>query len=113
MKPKITHRRRALADDESAFRPGASPRPFEDAEAAYDFAQAHDLNLVWERTRAFEKRSRTLPPDQFQRRGVLTGRGVTVCGFFSKQITRAEKDADQARRDRILAERKARRGACD
>jgi hypothetical protein len=42
----------------------------------------------------FEKRRRTLPPDQFNTRRVRTKRGITMVGLFSAAITRAEREAD-------------------
>jgi len=56
---------------------------------------------------AFEKRQRTLPPEEFKIREVLTRKGVTRVGLFSKAITRAEYLADKPRRDRLAAVRMA------
>jgi hypothetical protein len=83
--------------------------PFQDHIAARDYAEANGLDLVWEGTRAFEKRRRTLQPDQFEIRAVLTSKGVTNAGLFSKEIARAEWQSDQPRRDRVAAKRLAKR----
>jgi hypothetical protein len=81
--------------------------PFQHHAAALEYADANGLHLVWEGTQAFEKRQRTLPPDQFEIRAVLTRKGITNAGLFSKQITRAEFLADKPRRDRMAARRMA------
>ena len=83
--------------------------PFQDHIAANDYAEANGLDLVWEGTAAFKKRRRTLQPDQFEIRAVLTSKGVTNAGLFSKAIARAEWLADQPRRDRLAAKRLAKR----
>ena len=53
------------------------------------------------------KVTRTLPPEEFKIRPVLTRKGVTNVGLFSKAITRAEYLADQPRRDKLAERRMA------
>lgn len=81
--------------------------PFPDHAAALKYAEANGLELVWAGTTAFETRQRTLPPEEFKIRPVLTRKGVTNVGLFSKAITRAEYLADQPRRDKLAERRMA------
>jgi hypothetical protein len=79
-----------------------TPRPIHNDE----YAEAHGLVYAWEGTRSFEKRSRTLSPEQFQ---IVTAhtrrRGVTRVMLFSKDILKAEFEADRPRRDALAAKR--------
>jgi hypothetical protein len=59
-----------------------------------EFAERNGLDYAWAGTALFEKRRRTLPPDQFNTRPVRTKRGITMVGLFSAAITRAEREAD-------------------
>jgi len=43
-----------------------NPETFPHQAALLEYAEAHDLVYAWEGTRSFEKRSRTLSPEQFQ-----------------------------------------------
>jgi hypothetical protein len=58
---------------------------FEHHVAALQYADANDLELVWEGTAAFEKRRRTLRADQFEVRTVHTRKGITNVGLFLKR----------------------------
>ena len=82
--------------------------PFESDFAMYQYANARDLDYAWQNTALFEKRRRTLPPDQFEVRPVRTKRGVTMVGLFSAAITRAEQEADAPYREAMAAKRLAR-----
>jgi hypothetical protein len=86
-----------------------TPAPFQDHIDAHDYAEANGLDLVWEGTKAFEKWQRKVAPSDFEIRAVLTRKGVTNVGLFSKEIARAEWLADQPRRDRLAAKRLAKR----
>ncbi len=85
--------------------------PFEHHAAALDYAEAHNLVLVWEGTAAFEKRRRNVPPDQFEVRPCVTRKGITNCGLYPKAIEKAEWQAkfEAERRSGLYAKRAARR----
>jgi hypothetical protein len=84
--------------------------PFEDAWEAYEYADAMDLKYEWQGSSGFEKRQRTLPPEQFQVLPVRIRKGkrITMIGMFSKEITKAEfearQEADRPRQTRRLRE---------
>jgi hypothetical protein len=79
---------------------------FPDQLAVHEYAKARGLEYVWEGTQAFEKRLRTLSPEQYQIVTVHTRKGMTRALLFSREIIRAEAKAfdTPARR----AKRKAR-----
>jgi hypothetical protein len=80
--------------------------PFKDHIEVHDYAKANGLDYVWEYTPAFEKRRRTLSPEQFEIREVRTRKGITKVLLFSTEIIRAEWLADKPRRDRLAKKRK-------
>jgi hypothetical protein len=83
-----------------------NPETFPHQAALLEYAEAHGLVYAWEGTRSFEKRSRTLSPEQFQIVTVHTRRrGVTRVMLFSKDILKAEFEADRPRRDALAAKR--------
>jgi hypothetical protein len=51
------------------------------------YAEQNGLAYVWEGTPEFEKRMRTLTPEQYQIMAVHTGRGVTRVLLFSKEAS--------------------------
>src|SRR5262245_42096109 len=84
------------------------PAEFADHLAMQEYAERAGLDYTWAGTPLFEKRRRTLPPDQFRVRPVRTKRGTTMVGLFSAAITRAEREADAPYRDAMAAKRLAR-----
>ena len=64
--------------------------PFRDHVEVHEYAERNGLDYAWAGTALFEKRKRTLPPDQFQMREVRTRKGRTTVGLFSKAIARAD-----------------------
>lgn len=74
-----------------------------------EFAELNGLDYAWAGTALFEKRRRTLPPDQFNMRPVRTKRGTTMVGLFSAAITRAERQADAPYREAMAAKRLAKK----
>jgi hypothetical protein len=74
-----------------------------------EFAEVNGLDYAWAGTALFEKRRRTLPPDQFSTRPVRTKRGITVVGLFSAAITRVERDANAPYREAMAAKRLAKK----
>jgi len=81
---------------------------FEDHIEMQEYAERNGLDFAWAGTALFEKRRRTLPPDQFKVQPVWTKRGTTMVGLFSAAITRAEREADRPYREAIAAKRLAR-----
>jgi hypothetical protein len=81
---------------------------FADHVEVQEYAERNGLDYAWAATPLFEKRKRTLPPDEFEVRPVRTKRGVTMVGLFSKAVARAEREADAPRRDAQAAKRLAR-----
>jgi hypothetical protein len=79
--------------------------PFEDHVAMHEYAVAHDMAYAWEGTAEFEKRSRGLRPEQYQVLPVATRRGITNVLLFSKDVVRAEVEADRPRQDALAAKR--------
>jgi hypothetical protein len=84
------------------------PFEFADHIAMQEYAERAGLDYAWAGTPLFEKRRRTLPPDQFRVRPVRTKRGTTMAGLFSASITRAERQADAPYREAMAAKRLAR-----
>ena len=84
---------------------GKPAEPFKDHAEVHEYAEANGLDYAWEGTKAFERRRQALSPEQFVICAVLTRKGVTNVGLFSKEIARAEWLADQPRRDRLAAGR--------
>lgn len=80
---------------------------FADHMEMQEFAERNGLDYAWAGTALFEKRRRTLPPDQFKTRRVRTKRGITMVGLFSAAITRAEREADAPYREAMAAKRLA------
>jgi|SRR5262245_8905859 hypothetical protein len=80
---------------------------FADHMEMQEFAERNGLDYAWAGTALFEKRRRTLPPDQFNTRPVRTKRGITMVGLFSAAITRAEREADAPYREAMAAKRLA------
>jgi hypothetical protein len=66
------------------------PETFSNHAGLHDYAERHGLDYVWEATAAFEKRRRTLSPEQFQIIAVHTRKGMTKALLFSKAISKAE-----------------------
>jgi hypothetical protein len=83
-----------------------NPDIFPHHAAVEEYAKARGLEYVWEGTAAFEKRLRTLSPEQYQIVAVHTGKGMTKVLFFSREIIRAEAKAFDTPERR--AKRKAR-----
>jgi hypothetical protein len=81
---------------------------FKDHIEMRDYAERNGLDYAWSGMALFDKRRRTLPPDQFEVRPVRTKRGTTMVGLFSKAITRAEREADAPYREAMAAKRLAR-----
>jgi hypothetical protein len=81
---------------------------FKDHLEMQEYAERNGLDYTWERTPLFEKRRRMLPPDRLEVRPVRTKRGITMVGLFSKEITRAEQEADAPYREAMAAKRLAR-----
>ena len=69
------------------------PETFEHHAAVYEYAEQHGLAFAWEGTTAFEKRLRTLAPEQYEILAVHTRRGITRVLLFSKAILKAEFEA--------------------
>jgi hypothetical protein len=69
------------------------PETFPHHEAVHAYAKSHGLEYVWQGTAAFEKRKRTLAPEQFQILTVHTRNGMTKVLMFSKEIIKAEAAA--------------------
>jgi hypothetical protein len=75
-----------------------SSDPFKDYTAVQEYAQANDLEVVWEHSLPFRKWRRRLSPEQFEVREVLhTRKGPTHVGLFSKEFVRAERRENQER----------------
>ena len=72
----------------------------------YEYAKRNGLEIAWAYSPAFQKRLRTLSPDQFEIREVRTRKGMTKVLLFSQEIIKAEWLADKPRRDRLAAKRK-------
>jgi hypothetical protein len=95
-----------IESTERERRGSMNPETFPHQAALLEYAEAHGLVYAWEGTRSFEKRSRTLSPEQFQIVTVHTRRrGVTRVMLFSKDILKAEFEADRPRRDALAAKR--------
>ena len=75
------------------------PETFEHPAAVHDYADRHGLAYLWEGTAAFENRRRTLAPEQYQILGVHTPKGMTRVILFSKDILKAEWNANAPRHD--------------
>ena len=73
--------------------------------AVYEYAERNGLTYAWEGSPAFDKRLRTLSPEQYQIIAVHTRRGIRRVLMFSKDILTAEFLADKPRRDRLAAKR--------
>ena len=84
------------------------PETFEHHAAVHDYAERHGLTYLWEGTAAFEKRRRTLAPEQYQVLAVHTRKGITHVIMFSKNILKAEVKAPTDKRARAWAKREAR-----
>src|SRR3974377_104399 len=91
------------------------PETFEHPAAVHDYAERHGLAYLWEGTAAFEKRRRTLAPEQYHILAVHTPKGRPHVIMFSKDILKAElkteaprHDASADKRARAWAKRKAR-----
>ena len=91
------------------------PETFEHHAAVHDYAERHGLAYLWEGTAAFEKRRRTLAPEQYQIFTVHTPKGMTRVILFSKDVLKAERKADTPghdapadKRARAWAKREAR-----
>ena len=95
------------ADDDRA-NPMDDQAGFKDHLEMQEYAERNGLDYTWERTPLFEKRRRMLPPDHLEVRPVRTKRGITMVGLFSKEITRAEREADAPYREAMAAKRLAR-----
>jgi hypothetical protein len=95
------------ADDDRA-NPMDDQAGFKDHLEMQEYAERNGLDYTWERTPLFEKRRRMLPPDRLEVRPVRTKRGITMVGLFSKEITRAEREADAPYREAMAAKRLAR-----
>jgi hypothetical protein len=54
-----------------------NPEPFTDPAALHRYAKAHGLEYAWAYSPAFNKRLRTLSPEQYELREVRTRKGVT------------------------------------
>jgi hypothetical protein len=78
-----------------------------------EFSELNGLDYAWAGTALFEKRRRTLPPDQFNMRPVRTKRGITMVGLFSAAITRAEREADAPYREAMAAKRLAKKARAE
>ena len=96
----------------------AQQRQFENQKALQDYAEAHDLEYVWEGMKSFAKRRRLAQlaqPGTYELVEVRTKRGVTHALLFPKAILRAEFEADapmreamRIKRERLQAKRAAR-----
>ena len=62
------------------------PEAFPHYQAVHDYANAHGLEYAWEGTAAFEKRLRTLSPEQFQIVAVHARERMTRVVLFSKGL---------------------------
>jgi hypothetical protein len=82
-----------------------NPETFPHQAALHEYAEAHGLVYAWEGTHSFEMRSRTLSPEQFQILAVHTSRVMTRVMLFSKDILKAELEADRPRREAVAAKR--------
>ena len=82
-----------------------SSDPFNGYSAVQEYAQANDLEVVWEGSAVFRKWQRKLAPEQFEVRSVLrTNKGPTHVGLFAKEFVRAERRENH---ERLAAKRKA------
>ena len=79
------------------------PEKFSDHAELHNYAERHGLEYLWEGTQAFERRKRTLPPEQFEICEARTHRGMRKVLLFSKDILVAEWLRDKPRRDRLAA----------
>jgi hypothetical protein len=52
------------------------PEKFSDHAELHNYAERHGLEYLWEGTQAFERRKRTLPPEQFEICEARTHRGM-------------------------------------
>ena len=52
------------------------PEKFSDHAELHNYAERHGLEYLWEGTQAFERRKRTLPPEQFEICEARTHRGT-------------------------------------
>jgi hypothetical protein len=66
------------------------PEKFSDHAELHNYAERHGLEYLWEGTQAFERRKRTLPPEQFEICEARTHRGMRKVLLFSKDILVAE-----------------------
>jgi hypothetical protein len=64
------------------------PETFEHHAAVHDYAEHHGLVYLWEGTAAFEKRRRTLAPEQYHILAVRTHTGITHVIMFRENETR-------------------------
>ena len=77
---------------------------FANQQALRDYADAHDLEYVWEGMNAFAKRWRLAQlarPGTYELVEVRTKRGVTKALLFSKAILQAEFEADTPMREAL------------
>jgi hypothetical protein len=81
------------------------PETFEHHAAVHDYAERHGLAYLWEGTAAFEKRRRTLAPEQYHILAVHTRKGITHVIMFSKDILKTEWKADAPRHDAVADKR--------
>ena len=75
---------------------------FENQKALQDYAEAHDLEYVWEGMNAFAKRwrlARLAQPGTYELVEVQTKRGINRALLFPKAILRAEFKADAPMRE--------------
>jgi len=96
----------------------AQQKAFENQKALRDYAEAHDLEYVWEGMRAFTKRwqlAQLAQPGIYELVEVRTRRGMTRALIFPKAIMRAEFDAEapireamRIKRERLKAKRLSR-----
>jgi len=91
---------------------------FENQKALQDYAEAHDLEYVWEGMKAFAKRWRLAQlaqPGTYELVEARTKRGITRALMFPKAILRAEfeaaapmREAMRIKRERLKAKRATR-----
>jgi hypothetical protein len=93
------------------------PAEFENQDALYEYADAHDLAYTWEGMHAFAKRWRLAQlsrPGEYHLVEVRTKRGTTRALLFPKAILRAEFEANaslrkalEIKRERLRAKKTA------
>ena len=81
---------------------------FENQQALYDYADAHDLAYIWEGMNTFAKRWRLAQlsrPGEYHLVEVRTKRGITRALLFPKAILRAEFEANASLREALEIKR--------